>query len=52
MDRHGSLQSPREDNIPGMGDLGFDLEPGTTLVQAHDLATAMNNQISAGHISR
>jgi hypothetical protein len=35
---------PAGDIIPGMGD--------TTLEQAHDPATAMNNQISAVHISR
>ena len=36
---------PAGDIIPGMGDLGFDLDHGTTLEQAHALANAMNSRI-------
>jgi hypothetical protein len=42
---------PAGDIIPGMGDLGFDLDHGTTLEQAHALANAMNSRISAVHIN-
>ena len=43
---------PAGDVIPGMGDLGIDLDHGTTVEQAHALANAMNSRISAVHVSR
>ena len=46
------VAEPSGDVIPGMGDLGFNLEPGTTFEQAHALADAMNRQISAVLIQR
>jgi hypothetical protein len=42
---------PAGDIIAGMEDLGFDLDHGTTLEQAHALANAMNSRISAVHIN-